>query len=153
MKIKLGAIGGSGFTCGWEREVKAEPLSQTLATFGRETFEVIVHENPDTARIGKMPLDLERPAFESSFAFPKQPGITMNVFAVAFVFRRVIAEQSQIKKIGRARQKFERREIAFVQRGGIGPDPADAMFFQKMNDLGTMPGWMTKLDRETKILR
>lgn len=77
----------------------------------------------------------------------------MHVLPVAIVFCGVIAEKPQIKKIGRAREEFERREIPFVQRTGVGPNPAYAMFFQQVDNLRPMPAGMTKLDRETKIFR
>ena len=95
----------------------------------------------------------ERPAFERRFAFPEQFAVAMDVLAVAIVFGRVIAKQPQVEEIGRARQKFEWREIAFVQRTGVGPNPADAIFFQKTNDLRPMPAGMAEFDRETKIAR
>src|SRR5207244_10565772 len=72
---------------------------------------------------------------------------------IAIVFRAVVAEEAQIKKIGRARQEFERREIAFVQRAGVGPNPADPVFLEKMNDLRTMPGGVTELDRKAEVAR
>ena len=132
---------------------KPRRLRETLAGLGREAFEVVVHESPDAARIGQMPLDLERPALERGFAFPKKLAVTMDAPAVAIVFRGVIAEQAQIKEIGRARQEFEGREIAFVQRAGVGPNPADAVFLEKANELRTMPAGMAKLDRKTEIAR
>ena len=39
----------------------------------------------------------------------------MNSLAFPAVFRGVVAEKTQVKEIGRVRQKLERREIAFVQ--------------------------------------
>ena len=77
----------------------------------------------------------------------------MHVFPIAIVFGGVIAEKPQIKKIGRAREKFERREVPFVERTGVGPNPANAMFFQQADNLRPMPAGMTKFDRETKISR
>ncbi len=114
---------------------------------------MVVHESPDVPRVGQMPLDLERPALERCFAFPKEFAITMNSPAVPIVFRGVIAEKAQIKKVGRARKEFERREIPFVQRAGVGPNPADAVFLEKANDLRTMPAGMAKLDREAEVAR
>ena len=73
--------------------------------------------------------------------------------AVAIVFRGVIAEKTQIKEVGRARQEFEWREVAFVQGASVGPDPANAVFFEKANDLWTMPAGMAKLDRKAEALR
>src|SRR5436190_13754508 len=100
-----------------------------------------------------MPLDLKRPALERCFAFPKKFTVTMDSSTVAIVFRAVIAEEAQIQKIGRARQEFERREIAFVQRAGVGPNPADAVFLEKMNELRTMPAGVTELDRKAEVAR
>ena len=136
-----------------QREIEAEPFREALAGFWRETFEMIVHENPDAANVAQMPLDTQRPAFERSLAFPEQFAVAMKMSAVTIVFRGVIAKQAQIDEIGCARQKFERREVAFIQRTRVGPHPADAMFFQKPNDLRPMPAGMAEFDRETKIPR
>jgi outer membrane protein assembly factor BamD len=75
----------------------------------------------------------------------------MHVPAIAIVLRGVIAEEAQIKEVGRARQEFEGREIAFVQRTGVGPYPANAVFLEKVNDLRAMPPAMAKLDRKAKV--
>src|SRR5436305_1267338 len=75
----------------------------------------------------------------------------MLVFAV--VFGNAIAKQSEVEKIGRAWLKFERREIALIQRRSVGPDPADAIFFQQMNKLRTVPPRMPKFDGKTKSPR
>src|SRR2546421_8704498 len=75
------------------------------------------------------------------------------MLASAVVFRRVVAQQTDVEKIGRARLKFERREIAFVQRRGVGPDPANTVFFQQMNELRAVPAGMPKLDGKAKIPR
>src|SRR5947207_233621 len=114
---------------------------------------MVVRERPDTPRIGQMPLDLKRPALERRFPFPKKFAVTMNSSTVAIVFRTVVTEETQIQKIGCPRQEFERREIAFVQRAGVGPNPADTMFLEKMNDLWTMPAGVTELDRKAEVAR
>ena len=75
------------------------------------------------------------------------------MFAVVIVFGRIIAEQPQVKKIGGAGKKLEGRKIAFVERAGIGPNPADAALFQKSDDLRAMPTGVTKLNGESKIAR
>jgi len=62
-------------------------------------------------------------------------------------------EQTQIKKIGRARQKFERRKIAFIERTGVGPNPRDPILFQQPNNLGPMPASVTKFNGKSKALR
>ena len=46
-----------------------------------------------------MPLNLERPTVEGSFAFPQQLFITMYVLPIGIVFRRVIAQKTQVEKI------------------------------------------------------
>src|SRR5947207_14082093 len=77
----------------------------------------------------------------------------MLTFAVAVVFCRVVAQQTDVEKIGRPRLKFERREIALVQGRRVGPDPADTVFFQQMNELWAVPAGMPKLDGKAKIPR
>ena len=77
----------------------------------------------------------------------------MNEFAGAIILGRVIPEQTQIKKIGRARQKFERRKIAFIERTGVGPNPADAVLFQEADNLGPMPAGMTKFNGKPETFR
>ena len=77
----------------------------------------------------------------------------MQMPSIDAVFRGIVAEQTQIKKIGGAGEKFERRKIPFVERAGIGPDPTSAIFFQKADNLGSMPADMAKFNRETKIAR
>src|SRR5476651_2112362 len=77
----------------------------------------------------------------------------MHVLTIAAIFGRVIAEQAKVNKIGRVRQEFEGCEVAFVQRGGVRPHPAGAMFFEQANDLRTMPAGMSKLDGESKVAR
>src|SRR5215472_17379463 len=77
----------------------------------------------------------------------------MDVAAIDIVFSCVIAKQTQVKKIGGARQKFEGSKISLVERGGIGPDPADAVLFQQPNELRPMPASMSKFDRKPKIPR
>ncbi len=128
-------------------------MSQSLTCFRRVTFEVVAHECPDAARISQMPIDFERPAFERRFPLPEKLAVTMDAPTIAIVFRPVIAEQSEIKKISCLGQKLERREIALVQGTGIGPHPANAMFLKKPNNLRPMPARMAKLDGEAKISR
>ena len=146
-------VGQCFFGFGRQRQLEAESLRQALAGFGREAFEVIARECPDVAHFGQVPLDFERPALEGRFSFPEKFFVAMQMCSVGAVFRRVIAEQPEIKKIGRARQKLERREIAFVERAGVGPNPADAIFFEQADDLGAMPAGMTEFNRETKCPR
>lgn len=57
LEVKLTAIFRRDFDLGWKEKIETKPVGQPLATFGSETFEMIIHENPDTARIGKVSLD------------------------------------------------------------------------------------------------
>ena len=77
----------------------------------------------------------------------------MDMAAINVVFGCVIAKQSQVKKIGGARQKFKGRKISFVQRGGVGPNPADAVLFQQPDKLWPMPAGMSKFHRKPEIPR
>jgi hypothetical protein len=77
----------------------------------------------------------------------------VNKFAAAIIFGRVIAEQTQIKKIGRSRQKFERRKVAFIERTGVGPNPTDAILFQQPDDLWPVPAGVTKFNGKPETLR
>ena len=72
---------------------------------------MIAGECPDIAHFGKMPLNFKRPAVQRGFAFPKKLLVTMHVATVAIVLGRIVTEQTQIKKISGARQKFERGKI------------------------------------------
>src|SRR5438552_18436911 len=100
-----------------------------------------------------MPLNFKRPAFERGLAFPQQFFITIDMPTIGIVFRCVIAEQTQIEKICDARQEFERSKVSFVERSGIGPHPANAIFFQKTDDLRPKPSSMTKFNSEPNIVR
>ena len=153
-KIELAAVAGCGrFLRRGQGKLKSKAIGKSLTALRRVTFKVVVYERPYAPRTGKVPLDLERPAFHRRFSFPKEPPVAVNALAVAIVLGPVIAEQPEIKEIRRVRQEFEGREIAFIQRTGVGPNPANAMLFQKMNDLRPMPPRMTELNRETKIAR
>ena len=77
----------------------------------------------------------------------------MDVAAINVVFRCIITEQTQIEKICRARQEFERGKISFIEGSGIGPHPANAIPFQEADKLRPMPSGMTKFNRETEIRR
>ena len=57
------------------------------------------------------------------------------------------------QKIGRPRQKLERRKIAFIERTGVGPNPANAILFQEANKLWPMPSGVTKFNRKAEIPR
>src|ERR1700693_2253693 len=74
----------------------------------------------------------------------------MNEFAGVVIFGRVIAEQTEIKKIGRPRQKLERRKIAFIERTGVGPNPANAVLFQQPDDLRPVPAGVTKFNGKSE---
>src|SRR5207247_672483 len=138
---------------GGQRELVAQTLGQPLRTLRSEPLEMIVHVGIDGTNIRKLSLDLYGPAFQRGFAFPKQLSVAMPVFAVPVVFCGVIAEQPDIQKVGCTRLKFERRKIPLVQWRSIRPNPADPMFFQKMNELRPMPAGMPKFDGKTKIPR
>ena len=77
----------------------------------------------------------------------------MDVATIDVVFGYVIAKQPQVKKISGARQKFEGRKVSFVERSGIGPDPADTTLFYKTNKLRPMPPRVAKLNGKTEIPR
>src|SRR5580704_1654981 len=74
----------------------------------------------------------------------------MDVPAIDIVFGFIIAKQTQIEKIRSARQEFERRKISLVKSSGIRPHPADAMLFQKPDELRPMPSGVTKFNREAE---
>ena len=74
----------------------------------------------------------------------------MNELAGGVVLGRVVAEKAQIQKIGGTRQKFERREIALIQRAGVGPNPADAVLLEQTNDVRSMPARVPKFNRKSK---
>lgn len=152
-EIELTGIGRGRFLGGWKRKIETEAIRETLAGLGREAFEMVVHEGPNAPRVGEMPLDLKRPTLEGCFAFPKKLAVTMDAPAVAIVFRGIIAEKPQVKEISRSRQEFERGEIAFAELAGVGPNPADAVFLKKANELRTMPAGMAKLDRKAEVAR
>src|SRR6478752_4137652 len=77
----------------------------------------------------------------------------MQMPAVAIVLGRVIAEQSQIKKVGRLRKELKRGEVSLIQGAGIGPDPANAIGLKAMDDVRAMPAGMPKLNRESVVTR
>src|ERR671930_401208 len=75
----------------------------------------------------------------------------MDVPAVDIVFCCIIAKQSEIEKVGRAWQKFERRKISFIKWSGVRPHPANAMLFQKPDELWPMPSRMAKFNCKPEI--
>ena len=84
---------------GRQAQIKPEPPGESLTGFGCKSFEVVAYKRPDIAHLRKMPLNLERPTFDGSLSFPEQFLITMDVPSIDVVFRCIIAEQAQIKKI------------------------------------------------------
>lgn len=92
LQIELTAVCRRDFGLGWKKKIETESVGEALATFRSETFEMIIHENPNAACIGEVALDFQRPAFERGFALPQQFPVTMNVAAIAIVLRGVIAE-------------------------------------------------------------
>ena len=77
----------------------------------------------------------------------------MDVATIDVVFGCVIAKQAQVKKISGARQKFEGRKVSFVERSGIGPDPAEPVLFHQPNKLRPMPASVAKFNGKPKIPR
>src|SRR6478672_3012424 len=128
-KIELTRVSRRSFLGGRERKLEPEPLREALTGFRREPFKMIVHKTPDAAGLAEMPLDLKRPAFEGGLAFPEQFPVAVNVLSFGIVLRRIIAEQPQVDEVGGGGEELERREISFVERARIRPDPTDAIFF------------------------
>src|SRR5437763_1288866 len=95
-----------------------------------------------------MPFDLKGPAFQCGFAFPEQFFVAMNVATVNVVFRCVITKQTQIERICSARQEFKGSKISLIEWSGVGPDPANAIFFQEPNELWPMADGVTELKRQ-----
>jgi endonuclease III-like uncharacterized protein len=77
----------------------------------------------------------------------------MDMVAINVVLRRIIAQQTQVKKVGRAWQKFERRKVSLVQSGGIGPDPADSILLQHADKLWAVPSRVPKFNGKPEIAR
>src|SRR5438105_15854237 len=138
---------------GGQGELVPQTLGQPLRTLQSKSFEMIVHVSVDGTNIRKLSLDFQGPTFHRGFAFPKQFSVAMPVFAVPIIFSGVITEQPDVQKVGRPRLQLERRQIALVERRSVRPNPADAVFFQKMNELRAMPAGMAKFDGKTKIPR
>lgn len=114
---------------------------------------MIIGEYPDAANLVQMPLDAQCPAIERRFPLPEQLAITMDPLAVAIVLVQCVTEQTKVKKVGRNRLELEGRLVAFVQGAGVGPNPADAVFFEQVNNGALVPARMTELNREPKIRR
>src|SRR5215471_16376882 len=77
----------------------------------------------------------------------------MDMASINIVFRCVIAEQTQVKKISGARQKFEGCKVPLVEWSCIGPDPANAILFHQANKLRPMPPGMAKFNGKPEIPR
>lgn len=77
----------------------------------------------------------------------------MEMAAVDIVFRSVITKQTDVKKIGGARQKFKGRKISLVERSSIGPNPTDAVLFYQADKLRAMPACVAKFDCKPEIPR
>src|SRR5262249_58674439 len=77
----------------------------------------------------------------------------VDVATINIVFGCVVAEQTQVKKISGARQKFEGRKVSLVERSGIGPDPADSVLFHQANKLRPMPTRVAKFNGKSEIPR
>src|SRR5205823_2601812 len=136
-----------------QSQVEAELLRKALSGPGCESFKMIADAGPNASYFGKMPLHFQSPTLERSFAFPKKLVVTVHVLPAAIVFCRVIAQKTQIQKISGQWQEFEGSQVAFVEGAGVGPDPADPIFFEQTDELRAMPRWMAEFDGETKITR
>lgn len=77
----------------------------------------------------------------------------MHMATVDVVFGRVVAKQTQVKKISCAWQKFEGREISLVKRRGVRPDPTDTVLFQQADKLRPVPAGVAKFNGKTEIPR
>src|SRR4051812_9340862 len=74
----------------------------------------------------------------------------MHLFASAVIFGGIITEQPEVQEISCTGEKLEWGKIAFVEWGGVGPDPADAIFLQQMDELREVPARMSEFDGESK---
>lgn len=114
----------------------------------RKTLEVVVRENENPRGPGRVPLDPQRPSVERGVARPGQPlPVAMRAAVVGVVFRRQIAKQPDVKKIGRLRQDVERPAVLLRERASVIPNPANAMLFEKMHHARQMPVAGSELDR------
>ena len=105
-------------------------------------------------RVGRIVyLAFSRDGTVMGFAFPKEFLVAMDEFSISIVLGGVIAEQTQVKKIGGAGKEFKRRKIAFIEWTGVGPNPADTVFFQQPDNLRPVPSRMTEFNGEPKISR
>src|SRR4051812_48425484 len=152
-EIQLTRVRRGGLLGGGKGKLEAEAVGQPLTGLRREPFEMVIHEAPDAPDFAQVPLEFEGPALQRRLAFPEQFPVAMDVLSVAIVFGAVIAQQPQIKEISRGRKELERRQIAFVERTGVGPDPADPMLFQEPNVVRAMPAGVAEFEGETKIAR
>src|SRR5215813_7739560 len=75
----------------------------------------------------------------------------MHVTAIDVVFGCVIAKQTQVEKISRTRQKFERRKVPLVERSGVGPNPADTVLFHEPDKLRPMPARVAKFNGKSEV--
>src|SRR5437588_12958808 len=77
----------------------------------------------------------------------------MDVATIDVVLGCVVTKQSQVNKIGGARQKLEGSKISLVERGRVGPNPTDAILFQQTDKLRPMPPRKSKFDCKSNIPR
>src|SRR5947209_3847317 len=152
-EIELARHSRRGFEGGRQRQFIAKLLRETLTGLGSEAFVVVVHEDPDTPGFLYVTLNFQGPAFERSFAFPKQMPVAVKPATIAIVASADVAEQPHVKKIRRVRPEFEGRKVALVERADVAPGPADAMALQKMDDSEAVPAVMPEIDRKPKIAR
>ena len=151
-KLQLGTVllrRRLGRFCG-QLQIEAKALGQSPAGVGRESLEMIANERPDVSHLRKVTFDPEGPAIERCFPLPQQLFVTMQMFPVRTVFGGIIAQQTEIEKIRRPGQELKRRQVALVERSGVGPDPADPVFLEQTDDLRPVPSRVPEFDGESE---
>ena len=135
---------------GGKGELEAEPMRKALACLWRRNLRNgCSRMSRRFARVGQVPLDLERPAIEGCFAFPKK--LCRNDGSVRRRDRISWRNHREGADRGNRSCPAEIRTARDCVRStaGVGPNPTDTVFFEKMNELRAMPAGMTELDRET----
>src|SRR5947209_459544 len=74
----------------------------------------------------------------------------MSAAAGGTIFCRQITEQTDVKKIGRLRQKLERPAVLLGKRTGVIPDPADPVLFEKVDNARQVPFAFAKFHSVTE---
>lgn len=150
IELRLVPLGNRFLGFRRQGQLKPEASGEALTRLRRESLKVVAHKREHASHFGQMSFDSKSPAFQRGFPFPKQFSVAVEMTAIGVIFRGIIAQQSEVKEIGRTRQKFEWRQVTFIQRTGVGPDPADVIFFEQPNDLRAVPSAMAEFDREPK---